>query len=114
MNAFISFGLFMAFIPECKLIKNCEIIHANRMQLLHDPHSKLDHIGLNFISVITFSVLSSNAVDRCFESRSDQTKDCKFGICCFSAKHAVLRRKIKDWLVRNQGHVSDWGYMSIR
>ena len=30
----------------------------------------------------------------------------KIGICCFSAKHAALRRKNKDWLVRNQDNVS--------
>jgi hypothetical protein len=28
------------------------------------------------------------------------------GICCFSAKHAALRRKSKDWLARNQDNVS--------
>jgi hypothetical protein len=42
------------------------------------------------------SVLDSGAVDREFEPRSGQTKDYKIGICCFSAKHAVLRRKGKD------------------
>ena len=26
----------------------------------------------------------------------------KIDICCFSAKHAALRRKSKDWLARNQ------------
>jgi hypothetical protein len=31
---------------------------------------------------------------------SDQTKDYKIGICCFSAKHAALRRKNKDGLAR--------------
>jgi hypothetical protein len=35
-------------------------------------------------------------------------------ICCFSAQHAALRRKIKDGLVRNQHNVSEWGDMSIR
>jgi hypothetical protein len=35
------------------------------------------------------------------------------GICCFSAKHAALRRKRKDWLAENQDHVSEWGDMSI-
>jgi hypothetical protein len=35
--------------------------------------------------------------------------------CCFSAKHATLRRKRKDWLARNQDNVSEWGqHMSIR
>ena len=46
------------------------------------------------------NVLTSNAIDRGFESRSGQTKDYKIGICCFSAKHAALRRKMKDWLAR--------------
>jgi hypothetical protein len=39
-------------------------------------------------------------------------KDYQIGICCFSAKHAVLRRKSKDWLVRNQNNVSEWSDMS--
>ena len=52
------------------------------------------------------SMLSSSAVDRGFEPRSGQTKDYKIGICCFSCKHAALRRKIKDWLAQNQDNVS--------
>jgi hypothetical protein len=59
------------------------------------------------------SVLASGAVDRDFEPRSGQTKDYEIGICCFSAKHAALKRKSKDWLARNQNNVSPWGYMSI-
>jgi hypothetical protein len=54
------------------------------------------------------------AVDRGFEPRSDQTKDYKIGICCFSAKHATLRRKSKDWLARNQNNVSEWIDLSTR
>jgi hypothetical protein len=42
-----------------------------------------------------------------------QTKDYKIGICCFSAKHAALRRKSKDWLAQNQDNVSKWGDMFI-
>jgi hypothetical protein len=60
------------------------------------------------------SVLASIAVYRGFEPRSGQTKDYKIGICCFSAKHAALRRKSNDWLARNQDNVSVWGDMSIR
>ena len=60
------------------------------------------------------SVLASSAEGRGFESRSDQIKDYPIGICCFSAKHAALRRKSKDWLARNQDNVSEWDYMSIR
>ena len=59
-------------------------------------------------------VLASSAIDRGFEPRTDQTKDFKIGICCFSAKHAALRRKSKDWLARNQNNVSEWSDMSIR
>ena len=58
------------------------------------------------------SVLASSAVDRGFEPRSDQTKDYQIGICCFSAKHAALGRKSKDWLARYQNNVSEWGKMS--
>jgi hypothetical protein len=50
------------------------------------------------------SVLTSNVVDRGFELQSGQTKDYEIGICCFSAKHAALRRKSKDWLSRNQNN----------
>ena len=58
------------------------------------------------------SVLTSSAVDHGFKPRSGQTKDYKIGICCFSAKHAALRRKGKDCLARNQDNVSKWSNMS--
>ena len=60
------------------------------------------------------SMLALIAVDRRFEPRSGQTKDYKIGIRCFSAKHAALRRKSKDWLARNQNNVSKWSDMSTR
>ena len=60
------------------------------------------------------SMLALIAVDRGFEPRSGQTKDYKIGIRCFSAKHAALRRKSKDWLARNQNNVSKWSDMSTR
>ena len=53
------------------------------------------------------SVLASSVVDRGFESRLGQTKDYNNSICCLSAKHAALRRKVKDWLARNQDNVSE-------
>jgi hypothetical protein len=53
-------------------------------------------------------------VDRGFESRSDQNKDYKVGMCCLSAKHTSLRRTSNDWFVRNQDNVSEWCDMSIR
>jgi hypothetical protein len=60
------------------------------------------------------SVLVLSVVDRGFEPRSGQTKDNKIGICCFSTKHTLLRRKSKDWLARNQDNEFDLGEMSIR
>jgi hypothetical protein len=49
------------------------------------------------------NVFTSKVVDCGFESRWGQAKDYEIGICCFSAKHAALRRKTKDWLAQNQG-----------
>jgi hypothetical protein len=60
------------------------------------------------------SVLVSSALDRGFQPRSGQTKDYKISMCFFSAKHAALRKKSKDWLVRNRDNVSEWSDMSIR
>jgi hypothetical protein len=64
-------------------------------------------IKINRIGGIMVSVLASSALDRGFKPRSGQTKDYQIGICCFSSKHAALRRKIKDWLARNQNNVSE-------
>ena len=69
---------------------------------------------VNRIGGVMVSVLASSAVNRGFEPRSGQTKDNKIVICCFSAKHAALRRKSKDWLARNLNNVSEWSDMSTR
>ena len=58
------------------------------------------------------SMLASSAIDRGFEPRSGQTKDYNIVICCFSTKHAALRRKSKDWLAQTQNNVSEWSDMS--
>jgi hypothetical protein len=57
------------------------------------------------------SMLASSVVDPGIEPWLGQTKDCKMGICCFSAKHAALRSKNTDWLAWNQDTVSEWGNM---
>ena len=59
------------------------------------------------------SVFASSAVDRAFEPRSGQTKDYNIGSCSFSAKHAALRSKSKDWLARNQDNVSEWSNIQL-
>ena len=63
---------------------------------------------------VIVSVLASSAVDRAFESLSGQTKDYKRVYVAYNAKHAVLRRKNKDWLVRNQDNVFEWSDMYFR
>ena len=60
------------------------------------------------------SVLASSAVDHGFEPRSGQTKEYIIGICCFTAKHAALRSKNKDWLAQNQNNVSERSNISPR
>ena len=55
-------------------------------------------VDRGFIGGVMVSVLASSVVDRGFEHRLGQTKNYQIDICCFSAKHAALRRKSKDWL----------------
>ena len=43
--------------------------------------------------------IASSTEDRGLESLSYQTKNYKTGICCFSTKHAAIRRKGRDLLV---------------
>jgi hypothetical protein len=56
------------------------------------------------------SVLASIAVDRGFKVHVKP--DYKIGICCFTTKHSVLRRKNKDWLAQNRDNVSEGSDMS--
>ena len=69
---------------------------------------------LNHIHHIMVSLLALSAEDRWIKPWSGQTKDYKIGICCFSTKHAALRRKSKDWLAQNQNNMSEWCDMSSR
>jgi hypothetical protein len=52
--------------------------------------------GFQPISGVMVSVLASSAVDRGFIL--GKTRNYNIGICCFSAKHAALRRKSKGWV----------------
>ena len=76
--------------------------------IIKDGFSKFCLEKKNCIRGIIVSVLASSVADRGFEPWSSQTKDYKIGICCFSTKHAVLRRKSKDWLAWNQDNVFEW------
>ena len=69
-------------------------------------------ITRNYISGVMISMLTSSAVDCEVKPRSVETKDYKISICCFSAKHAALRSKSKDWLAWNLDNMSEWSDMS--
>jgi hypothetical protein len=75
--------------------------------------SEILQIKFDRIDGVMVSVVTSSAVDRGFEPRSGQSTEYKIGMCCFSAKHAALMSKNKDWLARNQNNVSEWGDMSV-
>ena len=68
---------------------------------------------LNNIGGVMVRFLASYVVDCGFEPWSGQIEDYKIGICCFSAKHAALRRKSNDWLPQNLDNASECGNMSI-
>jgi hypothetical protein len=55
------------------------------------------------------SVLASSTADLGIKPRLGQTKYCNIGMCCFSTKQAVLRRKSKGWLARDTDDASEWG-----
>ena len=94
-----------------------KIVHAVKGGLLSYCDKVYSRGNINQkhrIGGVMVSVLALSAVDREFEPGSGQTKDYTIGICCFSAKHAALRRKSKDWLARNQNNVSEWSDISTR
>jgi hypothetical protein len=89
------------------------ILKDNKKKWLNFLKKNKIKIG-NRIGSVMVSVLASSAIDCGYEPRSGQTKEYKFGICCFSAKKASLRRNSKDWLARNQNNVSEWSDISTR
>ena len=92
-------------------INDIENEALNNINMFADDTSLycVDHIG-----GVMVSVLASSVVDRGFKPRLGHTKDYKIGMCCFSAKHAALRRKSKNWLARNRNNVSEWSDISTR
>jgi hypothetical protein len=100
----------------------CQIHHLMGASVL----SNSSHGNLCFVNFITSweplfcqihhltgaSVLSNSSPHRslCFVKFINSCEP----ICFFSAKHATLRRKGKDWLARNQNNVSEWSNMSTR
>jgi hypothetical protein len=100
---YFQFGLYQDItvgLQNCKVLVVCVSDEVSGSKHMYE----YNRIG---------GVLVSSAVDRGFERRSGQTKDYEIGICCFSTRHAALRRKRKDWLARNQDNVSGWDNLSI-
>ena len=98
-------------------ISMTKIVHAVKGGLLSYCDKVYSRGNINQkhrIGGVMVRVLTSSAIDRGFEPRSGKTKDYKIGICCFSAKHAALRRKSKDWFARNQNNVSEWSDIFTR
>ena len=83
----------------------------DKMFMLQDSNITMGLCKYNRIGGAMVSMLASSANDRGFEPQSGQTKDYTIGICCFSDKHAALRRKSKDGLARNQANASERGDM---
>jgi hypothetical protein len=61
--------------------------------LIETPNDYHHRIGGIMVSVLG----TPNVVDRGFTPRSGQTKHYEIRMCCFSAKHTLLRRNNKDW-----------------
>ena len=58
-------------------------------------------------------VFTSSVINRELKSRSGQTIHYTIDVCCFSANHAALRSKSKNWLAQNQDNVSERSDMSM-
>ena len=99
------FIFFMGFIDKVTLKTYWFNLLSPDIWYLNDQK----HIG-----GVVLSMLSPSAIDRWFGLLSCPTKNNKIYVCCFSAKHTVLRCKSKDWLPQNQDNVSKWSDMSIR
>ena len=88
------------------------LINRSRCHILYSCSSSQSTRYFDHISGVMFGVLASSAIDGGFDPLSGQTKDYKFGICCFSAKHAALRSRSKDWLDRER-HVYPQTVVSV-
>ena len=78
---------------------NCLIFHY----LLPSVIFEIQHNRLGGVMV---KVLALSTEGPRFHPWPGQTKDIKIGIYCFSAKHAALMSKSKDWSAQNQNNVS--------
>ena len=68
----------------------------------------------NRIGGVMVSMFASSVIDSEFGHRSGQTNNNEIGICCFSAKHTVLKKKCKLLVDLYQDIMSEWTDISIR
>jgi UDP-N-acetylglucosamine:LPS N-acetylglucosamine transferase len=59
------------------------------------------------------SVLASSVVNRCSSPDRVKSKTMTLRCVAFTAKHAILREKMIDWLARIQACVSEGGAISV-
>ena len=85
------FGQFLILLNEYYFSYNQVLISGQLQQQILGT-------TVNRISGVMVSKLALSVLDCGFKPQSCRAKDYKIGICCFSAKHTALRRKIKDWL----------------
>ena len=84
-----SFDLNMISMILIQLIPNKDMTLFQRWYNV----TTLFQCYFNRIGGVMVSMFDSSAVNHGFQLKLGQTKDYKIGICCFSAKHAALRRK---------------------
>jgi hypothetical protein len=77
-----------------------KVFLSNLLIFISKITTVVNHIGEVMVSIFALSVIDCE-----IELQSYQIKDFKIGICCFSTKQVVLRRKSKDWLAQNQDNV---------
>ena len=65
-----------------------------------------------FYFTLLVNTRDSSVVDHQFELQSDQTKNYKISICCFSAKAQALRNNRKDCITQTKYNVTEKSYMS--
>ena len=104
---------FLTFLFLLEVISSISYLLVTRLQG-KKPKERVLWWHWHHIDGVIISVLALSIVDRGFEPWWGKIKDYKIDICYFSAKHAALRRKSKDWLARNQDNITELGNMSIR
>jgi len=86
---FLSFGR-TSLLPHNLSKQSKKLYYENKYQSLND-----------------MDILVLTVVKRGIKPRAGKSKYYKIGIFCFSTKRVALRRKSKDYLVRNQDNVSE-------